>query len=804
MTSTQPLSRSLPPIAVQSYFSKTEKDRLFREFQSCQILVNQLKEGLNQPRNYRLQSKIVVLQKHIDRIKDSLQVDDKLLNSPVFSLDPEEIQSTDDKIAKIRKLLLNPFPKNSEAAQLIRSLPKEIQEYLGKTVSSLSPIHDGANSAYRRLLRKPNLLCTLRDHKKHTLLDKIRHILSLQMPMTHAINPRLDHYFGAHLGAKGTTFRVFAPHATSVSVRMKVEKGRFSTKVLKNLPHTGVWEIYAAGIKKGCVYEYIIEGADGKTRYKTDPFGVEAVEYRGVTFRHQSVVCDRKKFQWQDRNWMQKRKEQPTRPMNILEIHPYVWKKPKDGKRLNYSSLADEMIAYCKKQNYTHVELMGLLNYPSENSMGYQVTNYFAPNFRFGTLDEFKKFISKLHKANIGVFIDFSSAHFPRDEFALPKFDGTPLFEKIYPMYSDPKKSLHPYWGNHEFKYESSWVQDFVASSVRYWCEELHIDGVRFDAVSNTIAKDYARKKGQYLPNLNGKAYDQDAAQFFSKMNSRIHEIVPGVLLMAENSSYAPTLKTPADRGGLDFDLDWGFYRQADIFHLMRTPFNKRSANLHLIKNAVTVNASSSLTVSSHDEFAHGKKSLLGKMPGTRQQKIAGCKLYHSLLYCSPGRGVLSCMGTEFGQPHEWTRGLLHPQLGIPSVQWDALEDVNHRGVHRLTRDLGALYLKEPALHSSRPVTFFDDSDRKNCVVRYIRRDPKGKKFLIVHNFSPSRLKNYAIPVPKLSFTSAKEIFNTDHVRYAGSGLSNPKVAIRKKKASPIAEVLVHLPALSTLIIELS
>lgn len=777
---------NFPSALSTHHYKKDEEKRIRSEVYACGLLLDKLQSASSTSRNlHQYRDRIKALQLHITQSKALLAA------SPPPT--PEEIAlPVLQMIERIYKKYTQDPSSKEALSQAINELPTAFRYNIEGMVYALHPQRRNVKHWGREALKaNPQLLFTLKDITTgETIFSKINQVALSQLSLT--TRPDLHNYLGAHLKGDGAVFRVYAPNAKSVALQLTPASSHTPGLIpMTRVEGSGVWEIDVRDIRDGQTYWFAVEGADGKVRYKADPFAFEAVEKRDRVFRHESIVRQRDNFTWSDRDWMSKRK-QGQKTLNIYEMHVTAWDKVQ-----NYAELAERLAKYCKELNYTHVELMGLLSHPCQGSMGYQVTNYFAPNFRLGSLSEIKAFINCLHRQGIGVVLDFSSAHFAVDGFALERFDGTPLFEKIYPLYQHHHGNYHPQWKSYEFKFDSSWVRDFLASSVMYWLEDLHIDAVRFDAVSNTLAKNYARGWGHYIPNHKGGHEDFDGAKFFREMNAALHAKYPEVVLIAENSSYTPHLKKPASQGGLEFDLDWNFSRQADFLQFFSTPFDKREKHWYWIENAIKVDGRSSLTVSSHDEFSHGKKSLLRKMPGAMAQKFAGSRLYHSMLYSVPGRGVMSCMGTEFAQPEEWSRGFIHPKSGVRPVQWEVLKDRSHRGVLSMVRDLGALYLQESSLHSLTPVQHLDTSDKRNCVARYIRHAPGGRRLLFIHNFSPNTIERYRVPIPGQPSLYASEIFNSDQARYGGSGVGNPRITVANKSLA------IRLPALSTLIIEL-
>ncbi len=777
----------VPRIANEHHYRADRKACLAHELICCRVLLEQLKRA-PAPHTASLKSRITLLTQHVG------QLEEKLEKFPLV-LREDEIAPTLRRIERLKKMHFDPECTPPKLQEIIGTFPPRLRFFIDGEVYRLHPGRKAEQDWGKRMLdADPELLFSLQTNQE-ALIDRVERLARRQIPSP--VDISLYTFFGSHIDGQTTTFRVFAPHAKSVYLKF-VENGKPSQQSIKmeRLHFSGAWQVQVKDVREGQAYEYSIEGRDGVWRSKLDPFAIETMQRPGNAHRLDSVVSKRDGFAWEDAEWLQEYAANTPTP-NILELHLEKWRTNPDGSPLTYSEIAEQLIAYCKQQNYTHVQLMKMMADPNPRSMGYQVVGFFAPNPAHGTLTDFKAFINALHKAGIGVYVDLCVAYFPREGYGLSNFDGTPLFERIQPLHEDPDKHIHQKWRTNLFKLESDWVRNFVSSAAYYLIQELHLQGIRFDAVPCTLWKNGGHEDGHFLPNIDGTDRDYFGERLYREMNQAIHAKVPGALLMAENWKDEPKIKVSADQGGMEFNLTWNFSRQFDFLRYFAQPFDQRQDTWR-IRNAIQRDqGTSALTISSHDEFAHDKGSLPDKMPGDIAQKFAGARLYHSVLYCAPGRGVMTCMGTEFAQPHEWVRGLSGDH---PAVEWEVLDDARHKGVQRFTADLGALYTTEPSLYSAEkaPVIGFDNTDKVNCVVRYVRHAKDGKRLLFVHNFSPTLHKGYGIPVKDAPVKTAKEILNSDAEIYAGGNTRNEAIAIKDRK-----ELLLDIPPLSTIILEL-
>jgi 1,4-alpha-glucan branching enzyme len=521
---------------------------------------------------------------------------------------------------------------------------------------------------------------------------------------------------------------------------------------------SGVWEGVVEGATAGQRYKYLITAASGEEREKADPLALEAeVPPSTASVVHQS------RYQWQDDEWIQQRSQSDALnvPTSIYEVHLGSWRRnPLEGEReLTYPELAEELAAYCTDMGFTHVELMPVMAHPFAGSWGYQVTSYFAPSPRWGSPDEFKGFVDTLHRAGVGVILDWVPAHFPRDDWALARFDGTALYE-----HADPRRGAHPDWGTLVFNYGRHEVRNFLISSALFWTDTCHADGLRFDAVASMLYLDYSRKAGEWVPNRFGGREDLDAVEFLKELNVELHQQVPGVSSIAEESTAWPGVSRPTYVGGLGFGFKWNMGWMHDVLgYFSEDPINRRYHHHELTFSMVYAFTENFILPLSHDEVVHGKGSLLGKMPGDRWQQFANLRALYGFMWAHPGKQMLF-MGGELAQDREWS----HDR----SLDWHLLEQADHAGVQALVRDLNHRYRERPALWSIdfEPAGFTwlvaDDAD--NNVIAFLRHGRGGEVLLCAANLSPVPRPGYRLGVPTAG--RWRKVIDTDDSRYGGSG----------------------------------
>lgn len=573
---------------------------------------------------------------------------------------------------------------------------------------------------------------------------------------------------GAHVtelnGTSGVHFAVWAPNATSVSVVGDFNRWDNRRHPMRSLGLSGVWEIFVPDIGTGDVYKFYI-----KSRYnnyeaeKSDPYGFY-FEYRP---KSASIVYDINIYGWGDGEWMRKRTKTNwlESPVSIYEVHLGSWMRvTEDGNRfLTYRELSDTLIEYVKQMGYTHIELLPVAEHPLDASWGYQVIGYFASTSRFGTPDDFMYFVDACHRNNIGVILDWSPAHFPKDGHGLGFFDGTALYEHL-----DTRKGEHREWGTLIFNYGRNEVRNFLISNALFWLEKYHIDGLRVDAVASMLYLDYSRKEGEWVPNIYGGRENLEAIDFIKKFNEITHQYFPGILTIAEESTAWPGVSKPVYLGGLGFDMKWNMGWMHDMLEYI----SKESVHRKYHQNDLTFGLLYAFTenfmlVLSHDEVVHGKRSMLDKMPGDMWQKFANLRLFYGYMYSHPGKKLLF-MGGEIGQWDEWKFD--------QSLDWHLTQYRQHNRLQKYVRDLNRLYASEPALYEvdfhNEGFDWIDFHDAENSIVSFIRYSKKRDDYIVVVcNFTPVPRFAYRVGVPEKCYY--REILNSDSQQYWGSNLGN-------------------------------
>jgi 1,4-alpha-glucan branching enzyme len=572
---------------------------------------------------------------------------------------------------------------------------------------------------------------------------------------------------GAHVaeidGTAGVRFAVWAPNARRVSVvgDFCLWDGRaFPMRVLGA---SGVWEIFIPGLARGAVYKYEIRAQNGDVFDKADPFAY-ASELRPKTA---SMVWEINAYQWDDGQWMERRaKADPlSGPMNIYEAHLGSWARKGEGggEWLTYRELAPLMAEYMKQQNHTHIELLPVLEHPLDESWGYQVTGFFTPTSRHGTPDDFKYFVDFMHNHGIGVILDWVPAHFPKDAFGLRRFDGSPLYE-----HEDWRMAEHKEWGTMVFNYGRREVSNFLLSSMLFWLEYYHLDGLRVDAVASMLYLDYSRQPGEWAPNKYGGNENLEAIEFIKKMNILAHERFPGVVTIAEESTAWAGVSRPTYLGGLGFTMKWNMGWMHDILeYFCKDPIHRKYHQSSLTFAMLYAFHENFILPLSHDEVVHGKKSLLDKMPGDLWQKFANLRLLYAYMFAHPGKKMVF-MGGDIGQWGEWSQG--------SSLDWDLLQMAPHARLQKFVADLGAMYLANKSLwdddFTNQGFEWIDFHDSESSIVSFLRRgkDP-GDYTIFVFNFTPTPRRDYLIGAPEKRYYT--EIMNSDSSAYYGSNMGN-------------------------------
>ena len=599
---------------------------------------------------------------------------------------------------------------------------------------------------------------------------------------------------GAHVremdGVRGTAFAVWAPSGRAVSVVGDFNFWDGRVHPMRTLGASGIWELFLPGIEAGAHYKYEILAPDGEIRLKADPIAF-ATE---VPPKTASVVHD-STHAWADEKWLAERaKSDPLEgPISIYEVHLGSWRlNPMEGNRsLTYLELADELSAYALDMGFTHIELLPVMAHPFSGSWGYQVTGYFAPTPRYGSPDDFKAFVDRLHQNGLGVILDWVPAHFPRDDFALARFDGTALYE-----HDDPRRGAHPDWGTLVFNYGRHEVRNFLVANALYWLREYHADGIRVDAVASMLYLDYSREEGQWVPNQYGGNEDLDAVQFLKELNEVVHGREPGAISAAEESTAWPGVSRPTYLGGLGFGFKWNMGWMHDtLAYFQQDPVYRRWHHHELTFSLVYAFTENFILPLSHDEVVHGKGSLLSKMPGDKWQKMANLRSLYAFMWAHPGKKLLF-MGCEFAQETEWSEER--------SLDWHLLEDPQHRGMQSLVRDLNHAYKAEPALweldfdHTG--FWWIEANDADSNVFAFARKSADDERVIVfVANLSPIPRERYRLGLPRSG--RWREVVNTDSGFYGGSDVGN----LGGIEAGPIAwqsqpfSAEITLPPLGTL-----
>jgi len=572
---------------------------------------------------------------------------------------------------------------------------------------------------------------------------------------------------GAHLrnidGVDGVTFAVWAPSATRVSLVGNFNHWDGRAHPMRLLGASGVWEIFVPGLGDGELYKYEIRDGSGSLHIKTDPFGT----YFEGPPNNASIVHNTRNYKWRDSEWISRRAgAQPIdRPISIYEIHPGSWRRSEEGGRLlGYREMAHALADYVVEMGFTHIEVMPLAEHPFTGSWGYQVTGFFAPTHRHGTPDDFMYFVDTMHEHGIGVIVDWVPAHFPRDSFALARFDGTCLFE-----HEDPRKGAHQDWGTLIFNYGRHEVRGFLAANALAWIDRYHIDGLRVDAVASMLYLDYSRKEGEWIPNQHGGRENLEAITFLQHTNDLVHDYYPGVLMIAEESTSWPGVTKPTSDGGLGFDLKWNMGWMHDTLrYFSKEPIHRKWHTNDLTFGMLYQYSENFISVFSHDEVVHGKASMLMKMGSWHiPEKAATLRALYAHTWAYPGKKLLF-MGSEFGQSVEWRYDA--------SLDWHLLQYLDHEGIRLLVRDLNTLYRSEPLLglndFNAQGFQWVACWDNASSVISYIRQSPATDDCLfVVCNFTAVLRQKYRIGVPRSGYW--REVLNTDATVYGGTGSGN-------------------------------
>ena len=586
--------------------------------------------------------------------------------------------------------------------------------------------------------------------------------------------------FGAHPmtidGVKGTYFAVWAPHARRVSVVGDFNMWDGALNPMQMMQTSGIYELFIPDVAPGAVYKYQILTRDGEILYKADPYGNQCQ----VRPDNANVVADLTGYKWKDTDWIENRKQQTRetelkKPMAIYECHLGSWKKKiedSDFGFYTYRELAKMLCDYVKKMGYTHVELMGIAEYPFDGSWGYQVTNYYAPTSRYGSPEDFMYFVDHMHANGIGVILDWVPAHFPRDAHGLGRFDGMPLYE-----HPDSRRGEHPDWGTYIFDFGRNEVSNFLTANALFWVEKFHVDALRVDAVASMLYLDYGKQDGQWLPNKDGGNENYDAIELLRKINTVMEERNPGAFLIAEESTAWAGVTAPASMKGLGFLYKWNMGWMNDFLEYMKMDPYFRSFNPNRLTFSLSYTyAENYVLVISHDEVVHLKCSMLNKMPGVEKDKFANLRTAYGFMYGHPGKKLLF-MGQEFGQLREWSEAR--------SLDWFLLDQPLHKKMQKWVADLNHMYTTYDACYyndnNQMGFEWTKVDDANTSIIAFVRRGKTVKdQLLFVCKFVPVERKDYWIGVPCL--TEYEEIINSDAKIYGGSGTKNGKVKAFEEK----------------------
>ena len=562
-----------------------------------------------------------------------------------------------------------------------------------------------------------------------------------------------------HEGARGAAFSVWAPNAKAVSVIGDFNNWDARRSPMRRLGESGIWELFLPAAAEGDKYKFHVTQCDGRVVDKTDPYGV----YAEVRPNNASVLYPLKRYKWKDRRWMTARRKYDfrTAPMNIYEVHLGSWKRAEGNRFLSYTELAEQLIPYVKGMGYTHIEMLPVEEHPFDGSWGYQVTGYYAPTSRYGSPDEFKQLVDACHQNGISVILDWVPAHFPKDDFALARFDGTALYE-----HQDPRLGEHIQWGTYIFNYGRKEVANFLLANALYWMDIFHIDGLRVDAVASLLRLDFCKEEGQWLPNVYGGSENLEAIEFLKHMNSVIAEREPGALMIAEDSTAWPGVTKKVEEGGLGFSLKWNMGWMNDFLSYIKLdPIYRKYHQNKLTFGMAYHYAENFVLVLSHDEVVHTKSSMIGKMPGDVWQSFANLRLSYGFMMGHPGKKLLF-MGGEFAQYSEWSEAR--------SLDWHLLQYADHQEMQAYVKELNHLYAEEPAFWAEdfdpNGFQWIECDDAESSIVSFVRRSQE-KELVFLCNFTPVVHRGFSLGVPQEGVYH--ERLNSDAARFGGSDVIN-------------------------------
>ena len=631
------------------------------------------------------------------------------------------------------------------------------------------------------------------DGHAHTIDDPYRYLPTVGEMDQHLINEgrheELWTVLGAHVRhydaiggpVTGTSFAVWAPNAGGVRVTGDFNSWDGRAHPMRQLGSSGVWELFVPEVGSGTLYKYDVFGADGVWRQKADPMA----QHTEVPPRRASAVFE-SSYAWDDADWIARRAEGTAiqKPMSTYEVHLASWRRG-----LSYRELAEQLVSYVADLGFTHVELLPVMEHPFGGSWGYHVTSFFAPTSRFGNPDEFRYLVDRLHAAGIGVIVDWVPGHFATDDWALVRFDGTPLYE-----HAEPSRGWHAEWGSYIFDFGRSEVRNFLVANAIFWLEEFHVDGLRVDGVASMLYLDYSREEGEWTPNVYGGRENLEAVAFLQEVNATCYKRVPGSVIIAEESTAWPGVTKPTHIGGLGFGFKWNMgWMHDSLGYVANDPVHRQYHHHQMTFSMMYAYSENYVLPISHDEVVHGKGSLLRKMPGDRWKQLANLRAYLGFMWAHPGKQLIF-MGSEFAQESEWAEGR--------ELDWWLLDHVEHQGVHSLVRDLNRRYSESQALWSLDQdpggFSWIDANDSSNNVFSFLRTGADGSLVACMANFSAVPHHDYQVGLPVAGRWD--EELNTDAEAYYGSGVGNlggVDASEDSWHARP-ASAVVQLPPLAT------
>jgi len=606
------------------------------------------------------------------------------------------------------------------------------------------------------------VVATYEDGPDHTAEDPYRHTPTLGELDLHLIregrHEELWRVLGAHVreheGSRGTAFAVWAPNARAVRVVGDFNNWDGQGHAMRSMGASGVWELFIPGLGAGANYKFELLSRGGAWVLKADPMARQAEVPPGTA----SVITE-SSYSWKDREWMTRRaRAQPlSQPMSVYELHLGSWRQG-----LSYRDAADQLIEYVTAHGFTHIEFLPLAEHPFGGSWGYQVTGYYAPTSRYGSPDDLRYLIDRLHQAGIGVIMDWVPGHFPKDAFALARFDGEPLYE-----HPDPRRGEHKDWGTYIFDYGRPEVRNFLVANALYWFEEFHVDGLRVDAVASMLYLDYSRETGEWVPNIHGGRENLEAIAFLQEVNATAYKRYPGIAMIAEESTSFPGVTAPTDHAGLGFGFKWNMgWMNDSLQYIKRDPLYRSHHEGELSFSFVYAFSENYILPISHDEVVHGKGSLFGRMPGDHWQKLANMRVFLAYMWGHPGKQLLF-MGQEFGQMSEWSESR--------SLDWWLLDQPTHAQLAGFVAALNRTYREHSALWArdsdGEAFTRLGAPSWNPNVIAFARRDWHGNSVAVVCNFSGSPITGYRLTLPAEGVWH--EILNTDAAEFGGSGVGN-------------------------------